>query len=148
MAKPTTGTFSKLQILIGDGGSPEAFTIVCGLTSKGIQRTAEVNSTVVPDCSDEDAPAWTEKAVNALSWSASGSGVWAAENHGVFLNWWKSGLTKNIKVRHVNAAPGTPEYEEGQALLTNIGNTVERGGKIQAEISIEMDGEVTFVNAA
>lgn len=148
MAKPTTAKYSELQILVGDGGSPEAFSVVCGMTSKGVQRQAQTNSTVVPDCADEDAPAWEEKAVNSLSISISGSGVWAAENHGIFMAWFYSGLPKNIKVRHLNAAPGTPEYEEGPALLTALNNTVERGNKVQAEITIEMDGQPTLVNAA
>lgn len=141
MAKPITGKFSELQILIGDGGSPEEFAVVCGMTTKGVQRSAQTNSTVVPDCEDEDAPAWEEKAVNSLSVTISGSGVWAAENHGVFMDWFYSGQSKNIKVRHMRAAAGTPEYEEGPALLTALNNTVERGNKVQAEVTIEMDGQ-------
>lgn len=149
MAKPTTAPFSKMQILVGDGGTPaEQFSVVCGMTSKGVNRSAQTSSTVVPDCADEDAPAWEEKAVNSLSVTISGSGVWAAENHGVFMEWFYSGLPKNIKVRHLNAAPGTPEYEEGSALLTALNNTVERGGKVQAEITIEFDGQPSLVNAA
>jgi len=148
MAKPTTGTISKLQILVGDGGSPETFAITCGLTTKGVQRTAQTNSTPVPDCADEDAPAYEEKAVNTLSVTISGSGVWAAENHGVFMDWFYSGLEKNVKVRHLNAAPGTPEYEEGPALLTQLNNAVNRGEKISADITIEMSAMPTLVNAA
>lgn len=149
MAKPTTSKYSELQILVGDGATPtEGFTVVCGMTTKGVQRSANVSSTVVPDCADEDAPAFEEKAVNSLSISISGSGVWAAENHGVFMAWFYSGLAKNIKVRHLNAAVGTPEYEEGPALLTSLNNAVERGQKVTAEINIEFDGQPTLVNAA
>lgn len=143
MAKPTTAKFSELQILIEGVPNSGIFDVVCGMTSKGIQRSAQTNSTSVPDCEDEDAPAWEEKAVNSLSVTASGSGVWASENHGVFLDWFYSGTTRNIKVRHLNAGPGTPEYEEGPALLTALNNTVDRGNKVQAEVTIEFDGQPT-----
>ncbi len=148
MARPTTEKFSEFQILVGDGGSPETFAVVCGLTSKGIQRSANVNSVVVPDCESEDAPAFEEKAVNSLSISVSGSGVWAAENHGTFMAWFYSGLPKNIRVRNVQADSGDTEYEEGPALLTQLNNSVERGQKVTAEISIEFDGQPTRVAAA
>lgn len=148
MARPTTAKFSEFQILIGDGATPvEAFEVVCGLTSKGIQRSANTNSIVVPDCADEDAPAFEEKAINSLSISISGSGVWTAENHQAFLAWYYSGQPKNIKVRHVAAEGGSTEYEEGPALLTSLNNSVERGGKVSAEITIEFDGQPTLVAA-
>lgn len=143
MAQPTTGKFSELGIYIGDGADPEVFTFLCGLTSKGVQRSATTQSTSVPDCADEDAPAWEQKSVDTLSITASGTGVWAAESHESMLDWFYSGLPKNIQVRHAKAAVGDTEYEEGAALLTALNNTVDRGQKIQAEITIEFDGAPT-----
>jgi hypothetical protein len=149
MARPTTAKFSEFQILIGDGETPvEGFDVVCGLTSKGINRSANTNTTVVPDCADEDAPAFEEVAVNSLSISISGNGVWTAENHGVFLAWFYSGVTKNIKVRHVAADGGTTEYENGPAILTQLNNAAERGQKVSADITIVFDGQPTLVAAA
>ena len=148
MARPTTAKFSELQILLGDGEDPESFTTVCGLTSKGIQRTATTQSTIVPDCDDEDAPAWEEKAVDSLSMSLSGSGVWTKGDHQKFLDWYRSGLPKNIRVRNAQAASGDTEYEQGPALLTQLNNSVDRGQKVQAEITIEFDGQPSIVAAA
>src|SRR5690606_26518363 len=127
MAQPITGKFSELVISIGDGANPEVFTPICGMTSKGIQRSATTQSTSVPDCADEDAPAWEEKAVDTLSITVSGMGVWAADNHETMLDWFYSGASRNIKVRHVKAKVGDTEYEEGPALLTALNNTVDRG---------------------
>ena len=148
MARPTTEKFSEFQILLGDGAEPEVFSVVCGLTSKGIQRAATTQSTVVPDCANEDAPAFEEKAVDSLAISVSGSGVWAAENHKVFIDWFYSGLPKNIQVRNVKAETGDTEFEEGPALLTQLNNSVDRGQKVTAEITIEFDGQPTLVAAA
>lgn len=143
MARPTTEKFSEFVILVGDGENPEGFDVVCGLTTKGIQRAANTSSVVVPDCADEDAPAFEEKAVQSLSITVSGSGVWTQENHQVFMDWWYSGATKNIKIRNVQAGAGDTEYEEGPALLTALNNSVERGQKVTAEITIEFDGQPT-----
>lgn len=145
MAQPTTEKFSQFGIYVGDGEDPEVFTFICGLTSKGIQRSATTQSTSVPDCADEDAPAWEEKSVDTLSITVSGTGVWAAENHEDMLDWFYSGLPKNIQVRHGNAAVGDTEFEQGPALLTALNNSADRGQKKQAEITIEFDGKPTRV---
>lgn len=136
MARATTQTFGQFQILVGDGETPEVFSPLCGLTSKGVQRTASTNSTVVPDCDDEDLPGYEEQDVASISVTISGSGVWARQNHDDMLKWFRSASRKNIKIRNMGVAAGEIEYEEGPAILTQLNQTGERGGKVQAEIAI------------
>lgn len=148
MAKATTSTFGNFKILVGDGATPtEAFAAICGLTSKGITFSSDTTDVEVPDCSDEDLPAYKEKGVKAQEITLTGSGMWAAEAHGDIMNWWKSGASKNIKVQYVGAATGDPEFINGPAILTNIGNTVEKGGRLSAELSIAFTSMPTFVDA-
>lgn len=149
MAKATTSTFGQFKILIGDGATPvESFAAICGLTSKGINFNSDVTDTEVPDCTDEDMPSYKEKGVTAYDITLSGSGVWAREHHGVLLNWWKTQAPKNAKVQYANAGPGQPEYISGQLILISIGNQVDKGNRLSADLSFAFVSMPDFENAA
>ncbi len=119
MAKPTTGAFSKLLILLGNGASPEVFAAPCGLTSKGFEISATSGDIQVPDCDDPDAPAWTERVVKALSAGVSGSGIMAVESFDTWNDWALSGLAQNVRVKL--DLPGLGYYS-GRFILTKFGN--------------------------
>lgn len=140
MAKPTTFRGTSLLIKLGDGGIPEAFDFPCGLTTSGLNRSAETSDTTVPDCDDPDAPAWTEREVSTMSWEASGSGVLASESVSVWDAWHASGLPKNVQI-DVGAA-GTGRRYTGRALLTAYNITGERGQKVTVEVTLSGDGEL------
>lgn len=149
MARADTATFGQFKILLGDGGTPtETFTPICGLTSKGINYETDTTTVEVPDCTDEDLPAYKEEGPKSYSVAIEGSGMWAKQSHGTLLNWWKSGAAKNMKVQYVEAAPGEPEFIEGPAIITKIGNAVEKGGRLSADLSFRFTEMPTFTNAA
>lgn len=136
MARAKTQTFGQFQILLGDGEDPEVFSIICGLTSKGMQRVASTNTTVELDCDDEDKPGYEAEDVASFKCTISGSGVWAAQNHNTMLTWFRSGLPRNVKVRNMGVNVGDIEYEQAPAVLTTLSQNGEKGGKILAEIAI------------
>lgn len=141
MASPVTGAFQHLVVEIELTDGSGVYSKICGITSRGINRQSNLSSTEVPgDCDDESVPAKVEKSVQSQEVTISGSGVWARQSHEAMLDWWYGGQPKNIRVHHVNAAVGDTEYETGPALLATLSNSVERGQKIQAELSIEFDG--------
>lgn len=146
MARATTSTFGQFKILLGDGGGPEVFTAICGLTSKGINFNTETNTVEVPDCADEDMPAYKEQGPKSYEVTLTGSGMWAKESHGILIDWWKSGASKNIKVQYAQAAVGDAEFVNGPAIITSLGATVEKGGRLSAEISIAFTQMPTFVD--
>lgn len=149
MAQATTSTFGNFKILLGDGASPtEVFAPICGLTSKGINYNTETNTVEVPDCTNEDAPAYKEQGVKSYDVTLSGSGMWAAQSHGVLVDWWKSGTAKNIKVEYSTAASGDVKTVAGPALLTSLGSSVEKGGRLSAEIAIAFTQMPTFTDAS
>src|SRR5689334_14787154 len=75
MAYPTTHKGQKVALQIGDGATPtEGFTTVCGITTKGLQRTTQTGDTIVWDCGDPDAPPTIERDQLSQDWSISGSG--------------------------------------------------------------------------
>lgn len=147
MAYASTGTFSKLVVEVEWVASSGIYTKWCGLTSRGINRQHNMNTTEVPECDSEDLPSQVERSVQSSEVTISGSGVWSVESHGYAMDWWYSGQTKNVRVTHVSAATGDTKYETGPAYLVTLSNSVEKGQKIQAEISIEFDGLPTRTDA-
>lgn len=148
MVAAVTTTFAKFKILIGDGGSPtEAFTPVCGLTSKGIDWNADTVTSEVPDCANEDLPSWQEKDIKSVGASLSGSGMWSTVNHPILLNWISSAAKKNIQVEYTDAVTGSPKTIAGPAVLTKLSNQVDKGGRLQADLTIEFTSKPTITNA-
>lgn len=80
MTYPTKIKGTKVGLGLGDGGSPELFPIVCGITTKGLQRTRATNDQTDWDCGDPDAPPITVRDVGAGDWTMSGSGVVNVDN--------------------------------------------------------------------
>lgn len=139
MAEATTLKFSQFLILVGDGGSPENFVDPCGLTSRGFNRTAETNTTNVPDCADPDAASWVQRDVVSLSGEMSGAGVMADESFDVWNDWFESGLAKNVRIEL-----GARAWE-GRAILTALNIKGERGSRVQVDVTMQSDGEIIQV---
>src|SRR5690606_3738983 len=146
--KPISAEFQQLVVEV-DTDVEGTVSKVCGITSRGINRQHNMQTTEVPqDCEDESLPSAIERAVQSSEVTISGSGVWASQSHEMMLDWWYSGAKKNIRVQHVNAAIGDTEYETGLAYLVSLNNTVEKGQKVTAELEIQFDGVPTRTKKA
>lgn len=146
--KPISAEFQHLVVEV-ETDVEGTFSKVCGITSRGINRQHNMQTTEVPqDCEDESLPSAIERAVQSSEVTISGSGVWASQSHEMMLDWWYSGAKKNIRVQHVNAAIGDTEYETGLAYLVSLNNTVEKGQKVTAELEIQFDGVPTRTKKA
>ena len=140
--KPTTSAFKDFLVKIGDGASPEVFGAPCGLTSKGFNQTANTQETSVPDCDDPDAPAYVERAVDTISAEISGSGVLAKEAHDdVWQPMFQGAASKNVRVYPFGDSGG---YYAGKFVLTAYNNAVQRGQKVNVDITLSSDGEYTW----
>lgn len=136
MAQATTIKFGQFLIQVGDGASPEIFGEPCGLTSKGFNRTAEMNDTNVPNCGDPDAPSWLERDVVSLSGEMTGSGVLAEESVDTWDEWFESGESRNVRV-----LLNTRRWD-GRAKLSAFNVTGERGQRVNVEVTITSDGPI------
>jgi hypothetical protein len=143
-----TAKFSEFVVEVETVDGSGVYTRMCGLTTRGTTRQANMNTNNVPPCDDENAPSQVEKSVESLEQTISGSGSWARQSHDFMLRWWRSGLTKNVRIQHARALPGEIEYESGPAYLTTLTNEGERGNKVTAEIAIEFDGLPVATEAA
>lgn len=139
MTQATTYKFSAFLILLGDGNSPEIFEDPCGLTSRGFNRSANMNDTNIPDCDDPDAPTWLGRDVQSYAGSISGSGVVADESFDEWEIWWDSGLPKNIRIEL-----GARAWE-GAFLISEFEITGERGARVTMNMTLVSDGFVERV---
>lgn len=135
-----TGPYSgnKMLIEVGDGAAPEVFAAPCGLTTKGINRTANANDSEVPDCDDPDAPVWIEREIQSMSWEVSGSGLLMEDSAATWETWFASGEPRNIKVKIPRATGG--RVYSGAALLTALNVTGNRGEKVAIEVTLSGTG--------
>lgn len=147
MAQGTGSTFGQLKILLGDGATPtEGFTPICGVTQKDISYDSDTVETEMPDCSDEDLPAYKNVGVKAVSVKIDCSGKWTKESHGKILDWWKLAGPKNVKVQYVQAAVGDTEYIAGPAILANLKHSVGKGANVDGSFSLMFTAMPTFTD--
>lgn len=140
MAYASTANFHQMVLEVEVTGGSGVYTKLCGLTSRGINRQHNMQTSEVPSCTDESLPAQVERAVQSSEVTISGSGVWASESHETMLDWWYGGQTKSVRIHHVNSVIGDTEYETAPAYLVSISNQAERGTKVTAELEIQFDG--------
>lgn len=149
MAQAITIAYSKFRILLGDGASPEVFTAPCGLNTRSLRRNKTTNEIDIPDCDDEDAPAWVGREVRSLDWSVTGEGVLAEQAVEAWEAFFDSTESRNVRIEMVfpSTASGSPGTitKEGRAHLTSFEVTGNRGEKVT--VSIELSGDGALVTA-
>lgn len=151
MAKPRTLPFGNFKVYLGDGATPENFTVPCGFTKESLKIAAASSSAVVPDCDDPMAAAWEEKAVSSLSAQVSGSGVLAMAGLATWRTWMLSALSKNVRVMFDDTGANGGGYFQGAAILSDFSSDADRtanGGRTQISVTIESDGQWTWVDNA
>lgn len=151
MAKPTTLAFGSFKVFVGDGASPETFAAPCGFTQKSLNLTQATTSTLIPDCDDPTAPAWTEEGVTSLSAEITGSGILALESLDTWREWWESAADNNIRVQLDTTLANNGGYYQGPALLTSLSFSTALnadGNKVQIQVSIKNASEWTWTDAS
>lgn len=139
MARADTEKFEEM-ILDVETSTPGVYAALCGMTDVTITRSSNVDETEIPDCDDESLPNSIERQIRSQTVKVDATGVWASQSNKTMMDWWRSGATKNIRIRNTAAAVGDPETESGPALLVSIKDARTKGKKVTREISIEFDG--------
>ncbi len=144
MALAQTTTFGS-YILWVETDTPGTYENVCGLTSRGINRTLAVQKVEVPYCGvgEEDLPAVVEVSPQSKEVTISGSGVMSQQSHLKMWNWYNAGTKKNIRIERTGGASGEIRYENGAGYLTQYNNAAAKGEKVSADIEIAIDGATT-----
>jgi len=148
MARPTTIKGSKFLIQLETAEGSGVYAAPCALVSKGVNFAAATADLNVPDCDDPDAPTFTERVVQALSASVSGSGTLAMESLATWREWFDSGLEKNIRVKVDATLAEGGGYWQMSAVLATFNLNANQGELAQVEVGIQSDGAWTWTDAA
>lgn len=138
--------FGEQMLLWGDGGSPEVFTPFCGFTSLELTVNIETNSTNIPDCDDPDLPAWLASDEVSKQMQLGGSGVIDSAVLDRLNDWILDG--GEIMFRWLTNSTANPEangYWEAPGILSNYGQTGERGQRWNHSVTILLNGRPTRV---
>lgn len=151
MAAPTTLSFTNFKVYINTANSPDLFVLPCGFTQKALTLSAASTDTLVPDCDDPTAAAWTQRAVSSLSGQISGQGVLAMESLDEWRSWFLSGAERLIRVLFDATGANNGGYLQGEAILTNLGFSTALnadGNKVQLQVTIDNAGQWYWTAAA
>lgn len=150
MARAISETFGQMSIAVefDPVGAADTFTTICGLKDISQNRTANVDTDEIPDCDDEDLPFFETKQVRSITQSVTGTGAWAQQSHDKLLDWFESGQTLRVQIRHANVLSGEKEIEEGPALLTQLKNDRTKGKIVSADITVEFAEYPTTIDKA
>ena len=140
MAKAVTEAYEQMILEVEDTEGGGTFIKICGMVDVTITRSANVDTSEIPDCEDESLPMHVERAVRSIEVTASATGTWAQSSQHMLKEWFYSSATKNVRLTDANAAVGDNEIESGPALLTTLTNTRTKGQKVTAEIELQFDG--------
>lgn len=135
----------RLIIRVGNGASPEVFSIFCTFNGdRAIQFDAATTDEMDIDCDNPTAVGWMVSQVDSLSATVSGAGRVKAVDVPEFFAWFESGEPRNVEVEIDAPNGGT---FEGSALLTSWNVNGGETGSATADISLRFTGPVTYTEA-
>jgi hypothetical protein len=132
----------RLLIRVGNGASPEVFSLFCTFNGdRAIQFDAASTDEMDMDCDNPTAVAWTVTQVDSLSATVSGAGRVKAVDVPEFFDWFASGEARNAQVEI--DAPGGVQFD-GQLLLLSWNVTGGETGSATADLTMKFTGRVTM----
>lgn len=149
MAPPKTLNGKQLLVQIGNGATPEVFAHDCLInTERGINFTSETNRETLPDCDNPEAAGWSVMNKSGLSATITGAGRLHTSSIKTFFSWYNSDEAKNVRVllNGISLANGGGHWA-GAFKLTAFDVTGPETGRSSVTLTLESDGEVTWVDA-
>ena len=147
MAKPVTTKGGLLRILLGSGSGPIVYAAPCGLTSKTLTLSKNLEEISIPDCDDPTAIDWVGRDATSLSMSVSGEGVLAQASVEAWLDAQESPDSVPVKVElefPTTTWTWTGYMQVESAELGAPSNT----GRVTGNFSLQSDGEMARTSAA
>jgi hypothetical protein len=132
----------RLLIRVGNGASPEVFSLFCTFNGdRAIQFDAASTDEMDIDCDNPTAVAFTVTTVDSLSATVSGSGRVKAVDVPEFFEWYTSGEARNAQVE-IDAVGGV--QFDGQLLLLSWNVNGGETGSATADLTMKFTGPVTM----
>jgi hypothetical protein len=119
---------------------PIVYAAPCGLTTKGLAISKNLQEINIPDCDDPDAPIWLGRDVQNLSATISGDGVAAAES---VPDWNDAAIsTQSIPMKvEIEFTTGIKRFE-GDFIVDNLTFGAEQGGRVTLSFNAQSDGPI------
>lgn len=138
------------QVLMGDGASPEVFTVICDLTNVNINEGAETSTRYRRDCTTPGTPPKRRSRVTGTFWDVTGTGLSNAPQIATLKA--ALGARKNYQIIGYRD-DGTPAGAEigtweGEAIMTARNYSVDREGDTSMEINLEGQDDLTYTPAS
>jgi predicted secreted protein len=80
MAQPKILRGTYFSLMLGDGGGPETFTALCGITTRTFNHTRNTNDVYTRDCADPENVPVRNLIITGEAWSLTGTGVLNRDN--------------------------------------------------------------------
>jgi hypothetical protein len=141
MAQPDIIRGTYFVLGSGNGGSPETFTALCGITTKSFSHPRNTNPQFTRDCADpEDIPV-QRLIITGESWKLTGSGVLNRANLPT-IQALDDNQTHNWRYWFTEPADDLvfQGYYQGPAIMTNFEITSSDENFAQISISLDSDG--------
>lgn len=139
MAQPDIIRGTYFSLMLGNAGSPETFTALCGITTRNFTQQANTNDQFTRDCAlPEDVPI-RRLIVTGKQWSLSGDGVLNRANLATIQAAWS--VVRNWRYLFTEPANNLvyQGYYAGAAIMTNFQINSEDNNFAQISISLESD---------
>lgn len=149
MSEPNSADFALIKVQTA-AGPPAVFTLLCGIESVNINRSAQTSETYRRDCAKPNRPGTRKLRVTGSSWSISGSGSDNIDIETTITD--AFGVRKPYRVELYRddgtdggALMGT---YAGSGILTTRNQAYSQENAGTAEITLEGEGALTWTAAA
>jgi hypothetical protein len=122
------------------GGS----TLVCALVTRAFNQTKQSNTAVIPDCADPTVVAPVKRTILSKDATITGTGYYEPDKRNVLQTDFDDEVSHNWAFEIPAAAPNGGYYM-GKFFLNTFNITAEEGNFVQAEMTWEADGPVSWV---
>lgn len=147
MAPPVTTKGGLVRILIGNDADPIVYTAPCGLSSKSVTVSKNLEEVNLPDCNDPTKIDWIGRDATSLSMSATGEGVLAESAVETWLD--AAENPDSVPVKIEMEFPATTWTWTGRMHVESaeIG-AGSNTGRVTGNFSLQSDGEMVRTSAA
>ena len=148
MSYPTEIDFAIVRI--GDGTTPEVFTVVCGLENATVNETANTSDRFRSDCENPGRVPTRSVRVTGVQWDVTGSGV--SNSDQIPLRKAALGKHRNYQIDAIEE-DGTDAGKllgtfAGRGVMTANNLNLQRTGDSTGDITIAGENDLTWTPAA
>ena len=144
MSVPSVIKGQYLNILLGNGASPEVFAIICGITTRSFTDQVNTGDVYIRDCAAPENIPVRKVNVTGQAWELSGSGYL---NRAQQANLYAAlGVTKNWRFDQAQPTGDTVYggHWDGPAVLESIKLGATDGDLVAIDLTIKSDGVWSF----